>query len=95
MVELVKVNSILDKKIYIVVPYSGLEKGIIGATYAVSSGGGDFLTQAKAALASKAENILSQLARMGLKARILEKEEIIRIYHDVYNGLAVEEGGLA
>jgi len=92
--ELVKVNSILDKKIYIAVPYSSLEKGVMGASSAISSGGDDFLPQAKAALKSKADTLLSQLARIGLKAKVLEKDEIIRIFHDVYNGLALEEGGL-
>lgn len=89
--ELVKVNSILDKKFYLVVPYSSLEKGVIGASYAITSGGGDFVSIARSALRSKTDSLLSQLARMGLKAKVLEKEEIINVYHDIYNGLSFEK----
>jgi len=89
--ELVKVNSILDKKFYVVIPYSSLEKGITGASYAISSGGTDFPSVARAALRSKADSLLSQLSRIGLKASVLSKEELIGLYHDVYNGLSIEQ----
>src|SRR3989338_1244054 len=74
--ELVKVNTVLDKKFYIVIPYSYLEKGVM-----VSSD--SFLNQAKTSLASKAESILSQVARLNLRAKILQKEELIKFFYEI------------
>ncbi|OGH38948.1 MAG: hypothetical protein A3B44_03530 [Candidatus Levybacteria bacterium RIFCSPLOWO2_01_FULL_38_21] len=81
--ELVKVNTVLDKKFYIIIPYSYLEKGVM-----VSSD--SFLNQAKTSLASKAESVLSQIARLNLRAKILQKEELIKFFYEIYNGDAVE-----
>lgn len=75
--ELIDVNSVLDKKFYIVIPYSYLEGGI--------KMGGDFATLAKAALLSKAQSFHSQLARLNLKAKTLEKEELIKLFYGIYN----------
>lgn len=86
--ELVRVNTILDKKFYIVIPYSFLETGT-----------GQFQTpikkvqeqkkttaaQAKAALDLKAKSLLSQLQRLNLFAKTLEKEELTKIFYEVYN----------
>jgi len=89
--ELVKVNTVLDKKFYVCIPYSYMEKGV-GATAM-----GDrkntksaFLEQAKTALHSKAEGIHSQVARLNLRAKTLEKEELIKLFYETYNDQAVE-----
>lgn len=60
--ELVKVNTILDKKFYIIVSYSSLEKGIAGAKEAVgqTSVESNFILGAKTALHSKTESLHSQ-----------------------------------
>src|SRR3990167_10649546 len=81
--ELVKVNTVLDKKFYIIIPYSYLEKGVM-----VSSD--SFLNQAKTSLASKAESVLSQIARLNLRATTLGKEELAKLFYEIYNGDAVE-----
>lgn len=67
--ELVKVNTVLDKKFYIAIPYSGLEGGA-----------------AAGKLASKAEALHAQLKRMNLPARTLNKEELVKLFHEIYNG---------
>src|ERR1035437_6152391 len=56
--ELVKVNTVLDKKFYLIIPYSSLEKGVSGAGAALkgSSNQDNFIIGAKAALHSKAES---------------------------------------
>lgn len=84
--ELVKVNTILEKKFYIVIPYSSLEKGVTGAAQSTGKSQMEiFFEEAKAALYSKAENILNQLQRTGLKAQRLEREKIIRLFYDMFN----------
>lgn len=91
--ELVRVNTILDKKFYIVIPYSFLETGT-----------GQFQTpikkvqeqkkttaaQAKIALDLKAKSLLSQLQRLNLFAKTLEKEELTKVFYEIYNGDLLE-----
>jgi hypothetical protein len=85
--ELVKVNAILDKKFYLVIPYSSLEKGIGGAKETMGSGPGqnNFIEGAKASLHSKAESIHSQLNRLTLKAETLSKEKLTKLFYDIFN----------
>lgn len=73
---LVKVNVILDKKFYIVIYFSFLEK---------ITGVGDFDETAKLNLHSKASSLNSQLERLNLKARILHKEELTKLFYEFYN----------
>lgn len=79
--DLVKVNTILDKKFYIVVPYNHLENPTIH----------DFRQAAATSLHTKASTLTSQLARLNLRSRIMEDEELLRLFYDVYN----EEGSEA
>lgn len=67
--ELIKVNTVLDKKFYIAIPYSGLEGG-----------------SAKSKLSSKAESLHAQLKRMNLPAGTLSREELVKLFHEIYNG---------
>jgi hypothetical protein len=81
---LVKVTTILDKNFYIVLPYSSLEGGVKSAA---SSGGklDDFFIQAKAALSTKANSLIAQLDRLSLRARIIEKEELVSLFYNIFN----------
>jgi hypothetical protein len=76
--ELVRVNEVLDKKFYIVLSYSGLEGGI-GANR------DNFYISAKTKLAIEEENIHSMLHRMNLTAKTLGKDELIKLFHEIYN----------
>lgn len=77
--DLVKVNTVLDKKFYIVIPYSGLESGISGIR------GNNFAATAKSNLSSKAESLHAQLKRMNLSAKTLQKEDLVKLFHEIYN----------
>ena len=77
--ELVKVNTVLDKKFYIAIPHTSLESGI-------GMSRDNFLLSAKAKLASKAEGLHTQLQRMNLPAKTLGKNELIKLFHEIYNG---------
>lgn len=86
--ELVKVNTVLDKSFYIVIPYSPLEKGVKGAATAAgksTSKTSALFQQAQPALHTKAEAIQNQLARVNLRAIILQKEELVKVFYDLYN----------
>lgn len=79
--DLIKVNTVLDKTFFIVVSFSSLEKGVGGMNMKKD----DFFLQAKAALRTKAESVLSQLGRLGLRSKILEKEQLIKLFYNIYN----------
>ncbi|MEK7559028.1 MAG: hypothetical protein AAB521_01875 [Patescibacteria group bacterium] len=90
--ELVKVNTVLDKKFYIVLSHSSLERGVHNAkaTEKKNIPADSFASTAKTTLHSKAESVLSQLARLNLRAKTLQKEELIKLYYEIYNGSTVE-----
>jgi len=77
--ELVKVNAVLDKEFYIAIPYTGLEGGI-------NMNKDEFYMSAKAKLATKAEGLHAMLRRMNLAARTLNKEDLVKLFHEIYNG---------
>lgn len=87
----VKVNNVLDKKFYIVIPFSLLEMGVAsafklfgrkkGLPYSKSY----ILERAKTALYPKRDHLLRQLNRLGLKAHQFNTQELIQLFYDVYN----------
>ncbi len=89
--QLVKQNIVLDKRFYIVIPYSFLEAGAVKtistATQATirQSGQDTSLIGARANLHSKADGIRNQLARINLQTKILQRDEIIKLFHQMYN----------
>lgn len=92
--ELVRVNTILDKKFYIVIPYSYLEAGGPSTRQTpVSQNQTQKKTlagSAKIALDLKVKSLLSQLQRLNLFAKILEKEELTKLFYEIYNGDLLE-----
>lgn len=81
--ELIKVNTVLDKSFYLVLSYSYLEAGITNATK--NKMDAEFVQGATASLKTKADGALSQLSRLSLRAKVLEKEELVRLFYDIYN----------
>ncbi len=90
--ELVKVNTVLEKKFYIVIPYSSLEKGASGAREAIKQGVNQdsFVVGARTSLHSKAESIHTQLKRLNLKARTLDEEQLTKLFYDIFNDHAID-----
>lgn len=78
--ELVKNTSVLDKKFYVIIPFSALE---LGAIHALKKE--DFIAQAKAELHAKADSIQTQLGRLSLLCKLLQKNELISLFYDLYN----------
>lgn len=89
--KLVTQTTVLDKECYMVIGYSSLEDGITGArkiAHLNPSDMDDFFIKAKASLGTKADSLLAQIDRMALRARVLEGDNLIKIFHDLFNGEA-------
>lgn len=87
--DLVKNEGLLDKKIYVIIPYSFLESGVVSATAQSQprskTASGNFAEQAKNALITKRSMIMTQIERMGLVARPLSHEELIKLFYETLN----------
>lgn len=89
--EMVTVNVVLNKSFYIVIPFSALEMGLAGAKQTTqknqkATAKNKALPEgALKNLQSKAQTVLSQLQKFAVSARILEREDLIRLFYDIYN----------
>lgn len=97
---LIKERNVLDKKFYVAVPANALELGVLPADSLVPGKGGDIdlskieksviLEKAQSVLEPKRDHLVSQFARLGLYARQLTTQEIIRVFYNNYNPEASE-----
>lgn len=96
---LIQERNVLDKKFYVVVTASGLELGFTTAKgFLPGQPVADFSQYEKSVIVEKAKNILdprrdhliNQFARIGLYARELETQEIIRLFYVRYNPEATD-----
>ena len=86
----VKERNVLDKKFYLVIPFSNLELGAASMSSLVGKHGLPYpkryiLNRAKTALLPKRDHILRQLNRLGLKGTQLSTQKLIDLFHDIYN----------
>jgi hypothetical protein len=94
--EMVTVNVVLNKAFYIVIPFSSLEAGTKGMKATLQKG----QTQAQAIAESaqktlqvKANAVLAQVQKFAMSARVLEREDLIKLFYDIYNdGNKIEVG---
>lgn len=86
--EMVKINIVLNKAFYVVVGFSSLEAGLSGVKSQVGKNGTDkeaFVTAAQKSLYAKADSVHQQLSRLAVTAKTLEKEELIKLFYDIFN----------
>lgn len=85
--QMVRVNVVLNKMFYIVIPYTSLEAGVAAAAKTKKSEEGKqkMFESAKKILEIKAESLLGQLRKLAVSAKVLEQEELIKLYYDIYN----------
>ncbi len=81
--QLVRDKSVLDKKFYIAISFSFLEKGVSGVSNAKNKQA--VIIDARNLLMSKAQSVIQELMRAGVKSKILEKNELIRLFYEIYN----------
>jgi len=86
--EMVTVNVVLNKPFYIIIPFSSLELGVTGATQTQQkrkSQKETFIESARKILQNKADALLGQLQKFATSARVLEKEDLIKLFYEIYN----------
>ncbi len=90
--KMVTENEVLDKKFYLVIPFSSLELGIsstLSSSFKKKSGlpfEKEFIIQkAQAALIPKRDHLISQLTRLGLQTKQLTTPQIIKLLFEYYN----------
>jgi len=81
---IVKKNTVLEKRFFFVIPFSPLELGISGVN--TSSLKKDYvLSRAKTSLYPKRDHLLRLLAKIGLSGKVLQKQEITELFYNLYN----------
>lgn len=90
--EIVKKNEVLDKKFYVVIPFSSLELGAVKTTASIirRKKGLPYpldyiLERAKTNLAPKRDHLVKQFNRLGIKTRQLKTKELISLFFEIYN----------
>lgn len=97
--ELIKVNEVLDKRFYVVIPSLTSDKyqelgttpfdwvgrlfGIHTKRVAVDSV--QAISRAKPDLFPKVEHVIGEFNRLGVKARQLNTQELVELYFEIYN----------
>ncbi|MBI5452340.1 hypothetical protein HY945_02670 [Candidatus Gottesmanbacteria bacterium] len=89
ILSVVKENRVLEKKFYLVIPFSALELGIKSA-FGTKSKKLPFpkdyiVSRAKTSLFPKRDHLLRQLGRIGLKGKQLTTQEIVELFYNIYN----------
>lgn len=90
IISIVKENKVLEKRFYIVIPFSALELGVKGAFNANKKKALPFpkdyiVARAKTSLFPKRDHLLRQLNRIGLKGKQLPTQELVEIFYNIYN----------
>jgi len=80
----IKINTVLEKRFFFVIPFSPLEMGISGANPG-SMNKEYVITRAKTALYPKRDNLLRLITKIGLKGSILQRQELTELYYNLYN----------
>jgi len=95
--DLVAKNQVLDKRFYVIIPY--LETRFTKTGIKAASKGKvnkwDILEQAKVQLAPKKETITKLLARIGVKVKELNTQELVELFYDIYNSEVAREQKIA
>src|SRR3989344_2471319 len=81
--DLITKNTVLDKKFYVAISFSFLEKGAEGVSAYKDKN--EFAKNAKNLLLSKANSVTAGLNRLGLSSKIMENKELINLYYEIYN----------
>lgn len=83
--EMVKINVVLNKTFYVILPYSSLEEGVTGSIPKGLSQKDVFVMNAKKALYAKADSVHGQLRRFAVATKTLEKKDLVQLFYDVFN----------
>ena len=99
ILSIVKNNKVLEKKFYLIIPFSALELGVKAAASTSLFGKKpthlpfpkDYvLSRAKTALYPKRDHILRQLTRLGLRGLQLTTQQLVELFYNIYNPIVSE-----
>lgn len=96
ILSLVKENTVLEKRFFIVIPFSALELGVKGGGSLIKRATKlpypkqYILERAKTSLFPKRDHITRQLTRIGLKAVQLSNQKLTSILFELYNAESQE-----
>jgi hypothetical protein len=82
----IKKNSVLEKRFFFVIPFNALEMGTTGLQHLSRE---YVVSRAKTALYPKRDHLLRLLAKIGLRATVAQKQEIVELFYNIYNPSAV------
>ena len=80
----VKKNTVLEKRFFFIVPFSTLEMGVSGVN-TKSLNKEYVISRAKTSLYPKRDHLVRLLAKIGLRATILQKQELVELFFNLYN----------
>lgn len=80
----VKKNTVLEKRFFFVIPFSPLELGAAGIS-ASKMNKEYIISRAKTSLYPKRDHLHRLLAKIGLKATVLQKQELVELFYNLYN----------
>jgi len=89
----VKENDVLEKRFYVVIPFSALELGVSTSVLSGLKPGKKelpyskeyILQKAKINLYPKRDHLMRQFNRLGLKTRQLNTQDLIQLFFNIYN----------
>ncbi len=80
----VKKNTVLEKRFFFVVPFSPLELGVSGASPG-SLNKEYVISRAKTSLYPKRDNLIRLLEKIGLRGSVLQGQALTELYYNLYN----------
>ncbi len=87
----VKINTVLEKRFFFVVPFSPLEMGVTGAA-AQTLQKEYVISRAKTSLYPKRDHLIRLLSKIGLRATVLQQQELTDIFFNLYNSSPTGKG---
>ena len=98
ILESVKKRNVLGKRFYIVLPFSPLELGVTKSVLSLTRGNKPLpfpksyvVKKAKVILYPRRDHLIRQVGRLGIKLRQLGTDDLVSLYHEVYNPIKPEE----
>jgi type IV secretory pathway VirB4 component len=83
---IIKKNSVLEKRFFFVIPFNPLEMGAVGVQKLSQE---YIVTRAKTSLYPKRDHLLRLLAKIGLRANIAQKQDVVEFLYNIYNPSSV------
>lgn len=80
---IIKKGTVLEKRFFFVIPFSPLELGVSGVASNLNK---EYIfSRAKTSLYPKRDHLIRLLLKIGLKPKVLYKQEIVELFYDLYN----------